>query len=67
MKLASAASPTELINGAENLTKNTNEDGVVYIFLKCVVYIYIFILPVSSFKNNSVLLDFWFLPLLILS
>lgn len=58
MKLASAASPTELINGAENLTKNTNEDGVVYIFLKCVVYIYIFILPVSSFKNNSVLLVF---------
>lgn len=58
MKLASAASPTELINGAENLTKNTNEDGVVYIFLKCVVCIYIFILPVSSFKNNSVLLVF---------
>lgn len=58
MKLASAASPTELINGAENLTKNTNEDGVVYIFLKCVVYIYIFILTVSSFKNNSVLLVF---------
>lgn len=43
MKLASAASPTELINGAENLTKSTNEDGVVYIFLKCVVYIYIYL------------------------
>lgn len=45
MKLASAASPTQLINGAENLTKTTNENGVVYIFLKCVcIYIYMFFL-----------------------
>jgi len=41
MKLATAASPTKLINGAENLKKNTNEDGVVYTF-KC-VYLYIYI------------------------
>lgn len=34
MKLASAASLTELINGAENTTKTTNEDGVVCAFLK---------------------------------
>lgn len=46
MKLASAASPTELINGAENLTKPRNVDGVVYIFLKfvcvCVFFLFIF-------------------------
>lgn len=49
MKLASAASLTELINGAENLMKTINEDGVVYVFFKTVcvicvcVYIYIFL------------------------
>lgn len=45
MKLASAASLTELINGAENLTKTTNEDGVVYVFFKtgCVICMCIYI------------------------
>lgn len=45
MKLASAASLTELINGAENLTKTTNEYGVVYGFFflsLCVIYIYFY-------------------------
>lgn len=42
MKLACAASPAELINGAENLTKYTNEDGIVDSFLSVCVYIYFF-------------------------
>lgn len=48
MKLASAASLTELINGAENLTKTTNEYGVVYVFFfflvsMCNIYIFLFL------------------------
>lgn len=34
MKLASAPSLTELINGGENITKTTNEDGIVCAFFK---------------------------------
>lgn len=72
MKLASAASLTELINGAENLTKNPQINMVLcMLFLEsvCVIYIsiylylyiymyFIFFLFTVSFKNNHLLLEF---------
>lgn len=57
MKLASAASLTELINGAENLATQMKM-GLSTCFLSVCVYTCIFVLTVSLFKNNSVLLVF---------